>query len=92
MILHWQESSLTLGSTEKTPGMFGTLVICLPSQHAGGKVGTKHIQKEKTFDTSKFSAGETRIQLPCGSQSTIDQQVCRHSIISGTSSSTTGAA
>lgn len=38
-------------STEKIPGMFGTLVICLPSPHEGGHVVTKHRGVSKTFMT-----------------------------------------
>lgn len=39
-------------STEKIPGMFGTLVICLPSPHEGGDVVVKHSGQAKTFSTS----------------------------------------
>ncbi|KAK1994374.1 2OG-Fe(II) oxygenase superfamily protein [Colletotrichum falcatum] len=39
--------------SEKCPGMFGTLVICLPSPHEGGDVVVKHAGKTKTFKTSK---------------------------------------
>lgn len=42
-------------STEKTPAMFGTLVICLPSEHTGGAVHLTHGHKEKTFGTAEFS-------------------------------------
>ena len=45
-----------MASTEKAPGMFGTLVLCLPSEHTGGKVRTKHKHKEAYRDTSEFSA------------------------------------
>ncbi|PLW57373.1 hypothetical protein PCANC_01788 [Puccinia coronata f. sp. avenae] len=38
--------------TEKTPGMFGTLVICLPSAHTGGEVIVKHHGQTKTLRTS----------------------------------------
>ncbi|TKW52228.1 hypothetical protein CTA1_12806 [Colletotrichum tanaceti] len=38
--------------TEKCPGMFGTLVICLPSTHEGGDVVVKHCGQTKTFKTS----------------------------------------
>ncbi|KAH7305225.1 hypothetical protein B0I35DRAFT_483991 [Stachybotrys elegans] len=38
--------------TEKIPGMFGTLVVCLPSPHEGGDVVTKHAGKTKIFKTS----------------------------------------
>ena len=43
-------------STEKVSGMFGTLVICLPSKHTGGTVCLQHGTKEETFDTSESSA------------------------------------
>ncbi|KAK2014117.1 2OG-Fe(II) oxygenase superfamily protein [Colletotrichum eremochloae] len=39
--------------SEKCPGMFGTLVICLPSAHEGGDVVVKHASQTKTFKTSK---------------------------------------
>ncbi|KAK1596852.1 2OG-Fe(II) oxygenase superfamily protein [Colletotrichum navitas] len=39
--------------SEKCPGMFGTLVICLPSPHEGGDVVVKHAGLTKTFKTSK---------------------------------------
>lgn len=39
-------------STEKYPGMFGTLVICLPCSHGGGDVVVKHCGETKTFQTS----------------------------------------
>ncbi|RMZ76248.1 hypothetical protein DV738_g5065, partial [Chaetothyriales sp. CBS 135597] len=42
--------------TEKTEGMFGTLVICLPSEHTGGMVRLQHGNKEEAFDTSDSSA------------------------------------
>ncbi|PLW11334.1 hypothetical protein PCANC_19353 [Puccinia coronata f. sp. avenae] len=38
--------------TEKTPGMFGTLVICLPSAHTGGEVIVTHNGVTKTLKTS----------------------------------------
>ncbi|KAA1065813.1 hypothetical protein PGT21_010861 [Puccinia graminis f. sp. tritici] len=37
---------------ERTPGMFGTLIICLPSAHTGGEVVVKHNDQCKTFRTS----------------------------------------
>ena len=40
--------------TEKEPGMYGTLVICLPSEYEGGAVVTTHCAKSKTL----------RIELP----------------------------
>lgn len=45
-------------STEKVPGMFGTLVICLPSKHTGGTVCLQHGTKNEAFDTSEFSEFE----------------------------------
>ena len=38
--------------TEKIPGMFGTLVICLPSEHQGGDLVIKHRNVTKVFQTS----------------------------------------
>ncbi|KAF2087833.1 hypothetical protein K490DRAFT_65113 [Saccharata proteae CBS 121410] len=40
--------------SEKCPGMFGTLVICLPSPHKGGAVKLNHCGQEKMFQTSGF--------------------------------------
>ncbi|KAL8707410.1 MAG: hypothetical protein Q9220_007555 [cf. Caloplaca sp. 1 TL-2023] len=42
--------------TEKVPGMFGTLVICLPSEHTGGAVCLHHGSESKSFDSSGRSA------------------------------------
>lgn len=42
-------------STEKIPGMFGTLVVCLPSAHKGGEVGLQHCGKRKVFASARFS-------------------------------------
>lgn len=44
--------------TEKIPGMFGTLVVCLPSEHVGGEVHLKHGQKQKVLRTAESSAHE----------------------------------
>ncbi|KAI7939181.1 hypothetical protein MJO28_014760 [Puccinia striiformis f. sp. tritici] len=41
--------------TEKTLGMFGTLIICLPSAHTGGEVVVKHNGQCKTLRTSDAS-------------------------------------
>ena len=46
-------------STEKTSGMFGTLVICLPSEHVGGAVRLTHGQEERKFTTAELSAFNT---------------------------------
>lgn len=45
--------ALYCSSTEKIPGMFGTLVVCLPSPHQGGDVVLKHHGKTKTYRTSQ---------------------------------------
>lgn len=42
--------------TEKVPGMFGTLVICLPSEHTGGEVRLSHGDTEKIIKTAPTSA------------------------------------
>ncbi|KAH7141955.1 hypothetical protein EDB81DRAFT_885007 [Dactylonectria macrodidyma] len=39
--------------TEKIPGMFGSLAICLPSEHQGGEVSLKHSGQHKLFKTSE---------------------------------------
>ncbi|KAI9706510.1 MAG: hypothetical protein M1836_003516 [Candelina mexicana] len=44
--------------SEKAPRMFGTMVICLPSEHEGGQVWLNHDRRKKTFDTAKTSAFE----------------------------------
>jgi 2OG-Fe(II) oxygenase superfamily len=36
--------------SEKTPGMFATLVVCLPSRHEGGMLIVKHDGQTKTID------------------------------------------
>jgi hypothetical protein len=41
--------------TEKVPGMFGTLVICLPSKHEGGEVHLSHAGERKVFHTAPES-------------------------------------
>ncbi|KAA1116045.1 hypothetical protein PGTUg99_033579 [Puccinia graminis f. sp. tritici] len=38
--------------TEKTPGMFGTLIICLPSAHTGGEVVARHNGESMILKTS----------------------------------------
>lgn len=38
------------------PGMFATLVICLPSEHMGGEVYLRHGQKQRIFETGPVSA------------------------------------
>jgi hypothetical protein len=41
--------------TEKVPGMFGTMVVCLPSHHEGGEVWLSHAGKTTALDTSTTS-------------------------------------
>jgi 2OG-Fe(II) oxygenase superfamily len=41
--------------TEKVPGMFGTMVVCLPSRHEGGEVWLSHAGKTEVLDTSATS-------------------------------------
>ncbi|KAI9147509.1 DNA excision repair ERCC-3 [Paramyrothecium foliicola] len=38
--------------TEKIPGMFGTLVICLPSKHTGGDLVLTHGHQKRVFKSS----------------------------------------
>lgn len=42
--------------TEKVPGMFGTLVVCLPSYHTGGEVRLLHNGKERILATATSSS------------------------------------
>ena len=42
---------LSIGSTEKAPGMFATLVIALPSEHTGGDVTVRLRDEEQTLRT-----------------------------------------
>lgn len=46
--------------TEKEDGMFGTMVVCLPSQHEGGRLIVRHDGHSETFDFGPGS--ETEIQ------------------------------
>ncbi|GAQ90663.1 hypothetical protein KFL_006700010 [Klebsormidium nitens] len=41
--------------TEKSEGMFGTLVVVLPSAHSGGELIVRHADKESMFDSGKQS-------------------------------------
>ncbi|KAF2670498.1 hypothetical protein BT63DRAFT_454687 [Microthyrium microscopicum] len=41
--------------TEKVLGMFGTLVVCLPSKHTGGEVHVSHAGSTKIFKTAPRS-------------------------------------
>lgn len=48
-------SQLTSDSTEKIPGMFGTLVVCLPSTHQGGDVVLRHNGQAHVFRSSAYA-------------------------------------
>lgn len=41
--------------SEKAPGMFATLVVCLPSKHEGGKVLLSHNKRKLEYDSSETS-------------------------------------
>ena len=43
-------SSSRTANTEKTEGMFGTLIIVLPSLHSGGEVVVRHAGREVVLD------------------------------------------
>ncbi|KZV75575.1 hypothetical protein PENSPDRAFT_72660 [Peniophora sp. CONT] len=47
--------------TEKSPGMFATVVIVLPSYHEGGSVHVKHGRQEKTLDSSGQGIATTSV-------------------------------
>jgi hypothetical protein len=44
--------------TEKTDGMFGTLVVTLPSPHRGGELRIRHAGREVTIDSSAAEFSE----------------------------------
>jgi hypothetical protein len=46
--------------TEKAPGMFGTLVVALPSAHRGGDLVTRHAGREVTINLCNNDPGEIR--------------------------------
>lgn|GEM_PF-126334 len=46
--------------TEKSPGMFGTLVIALPSAHEGGDLIIRHDGREATLSLQNDDPGEIR--------------------------------
>ncbi|WAQ87904.1 hypothetical protein PtA15_9A28 [Puccinia triticina] len=53
--MHILEKGATIDSSvnpEKTPGVFATLIICLPSAHTGGEVVVRHDGQSKTLKTS----------------------------------------
>jgi hypothetical protein len=46
--------------TEKTEGMFGTLLIVLPSPHTGGELVVRHADREVTIDLSADEVAEIK--------------------------------
>jgi len=44
--------------TEKAPGMFGTLIVVLPSAHEGGDLVVRHAGREVTLDMSNAGVSE----------------------------------
>lgn len=46
--------------TEKTEGMFGTLLIVLPSPHSGGELVVRHADREVTIDLSEDEVAEIK--------------------------------
>lgn len=46
--------------TEKTPGMFGTLVVVLPSEHEGGELVIRHGGQEAVVDLAATEFTEVR--------------------------------
>lgn len=46
--------------TEKTPGMFGTLVMVLPSQHEGGELVIRHAGREVVVDLASREFTDVR--------------------------------
>lgn len=48
-------NKLICRSSEKTPRVFATLVIALPSKHEGGELQVTHAGKTQVFETSKYS-------------------------------------
>ena len=59
--------------SEKTPGMFATLVVCLPSRHEGGTLVVQHDGKKVKFD---FGGNDSEFQT----QYAAFYADCRHEI------------
>ena len=47
--------------TEKTPGMFGTLIVVLPCEHTGGELIVRHAGREVSLDLSGTEVSELRV-------------------------------
>jgi hypothetical protein len=48
-------------STEKSEGMFATMIIILPSAYTGGQVHVSHSNQKQTFDFSSTSLSSTAV-------------------------------
>lgn len=61
-LLVYDEGSFFLEhrDTEKSPGMFGTLVVVLPSAHRGGELIVRHAGREATLDLAGEDLGVVR--------------------------------
>lgn len=47
--------------TEKTPGMFGTMIVVLPCEHTGGELLVRHAGREVSLDLSGAETSELRV-------------------------------
>ena len=47
--------------TEKSPGMFGTLIVVLPCEHTGGELIVRHAGREASLDLSGTEVSELRV-------------------------------
>lgn len=59
-LLVYDEGSFFLEhrDTEKAPGMFGTLIVALPSLHAGGELVIRHREREVRLDLRRSDLSE----------------------------------
>lgn len=59
-LLVYDEGSFFLDhrDTEKAPGMFGTLIVALPSLHAGGELVIRHREREVRLDLRRSDLSE----------------------------------
>ena len=59
-LLVYDEGSFFLNhrDTEKAPGMFGTLIVALPSLHAGGELVIRHREREVRLDLRRSDLSE----------------------------------
>ncbi len=47
--------------TEKTPGMFSTMIVVLPCEHTGGELLVRHAGREVSLDLSGTEVSELRV-------------------------------